>query len=327
MNELSERVNQLRIQAEGYFNDPFHINPLPYLIARRDQKYYQLTLAQDLEGNRILERLVQEYLVDLTVDSAAFGVYDWDTENPEQCILFKRFMDAENDFYNKLSEYEECDRERFLRKRYPLRFFSLELPLDTTQSIHLHQYISNNYQTSWKLHWNLFEDLERIKIINNSTGFTIDKSFDFLSFVDKTDSSQCFSVIYTRKWFEKLHDYVKRYEEAYRVVSNLDCVDFSVLGTGTEDAWRKCFSLLKYPDLNRCVSALNSELLSGEQTISKDVLAEKGIQFEMRAGVPVVIPETVNQLKVVIKMLSDKIVLTQYLQRLGLSDYIDEIHT
>ena len=76
MNELSERVNQLIIQAEEYFSDPLRTNPLPYLIAKRDQTYYQLNLAQELEGNRILERLSQEYLVDLTVDSAAFGVYD-----------------------------------------------------------------------------------------------------------------------------------------------------------------------------------------------------------------------------------------------------------
>ena len=318
MNELSERVNQLLLATQRYFSDSLHTNPLPYLVAKRSQNLYHLNLAQEPEGNRILERLAQQYFVDLTVDLAEFGVYDWESDHPEHCILSKRFMADENEFYQNMSAYEECDRERFLRKRYPLRFFSLELPLNTTQSIHLHQYVSGGYQTTWK-------DVERIKIIDSSTGFTIEQGFDFLSFFDRTDSSQCFSVINTRKWFEKLHGYIERYEEAYREVSTLDCIDLSILGIGTEDTWRKCDSLLKYPDLNRCMSALNVELLTGEQTISKDVLADKGIRYEIRAGIPVVIPETVNQLKVVIKMLNDKIVRTQYLQRRGLSDYIDEI--
>lgn len=327
MNELSEQVNQLLKSTQSYFTDSSHTNPLPYLIAKHSHNVYNLNLAHDPEGDKILEDLAQHYFGDLKKDSAEFGVFDWESDHPEHCILYKRFMADENKFSQNMSSYEECDRKRFLKKQYPLRFFSLELPLNATQSIHLHQYVSGSYQTTWKrkLYWNLFEDVERIKIIDYENGFTIDQDFDFLSFFDRTDSSQCFSVIHSRKWFEKLHGYIERYKKAYREISGLECIDLSVLGDGSEDTWRKCYSLLQYPNLNRCISALNSELLTDEQTISKDVLTDKSIKYEIRAGIPVAIPENVNQLKVIIKMLNDKIVRTQYLKRRGLSDYIDEI--
>jgi uncharacterized protein YbaR (Trm112 family) len=73
------------------------------------------------------------------------------------------------------------------------------------------------------------------------------------------------------------------------------------------------------------MSALNEELLNDKQTISKDILNEKKITYKIRNGRPVIIPKNARQLKVVIKMLNDKIVRTQYLQRSGLSDYIEEI--
>lgn len=325
MNELSEQINQLLISAQRYFTAPLHTNPLPYLVAKRRDNFYILNLAHEPEGNRILEDLAQHYFDDLEEKTIEFGVYNWDSDHPENSILYKRFMAVENNFYENMSSYEECDRESFLKKRYPLRFFSLELPLNTTQSIHLHQYVSVSYNTTWKLHWPLFEDAERIKIIDYTTGFTIEPGFDFLSYIDRTDSAQCFSVIHSRKWFEKLHGYIERYIEAYRQVSSLECIDLSVLGDGSEDTWRKCASLLRYPNLNQCITALNSELLTDEQTISKDVLIGKSINYEIRDGIPVIIPENVNQLKAVIKMLNDKIVQTQYLQRRGLSDYIEEI--
>jgi hypothetical protein len=179
--------------------------------------------------------------------------------------------------------------------------------------------------TKFKAYFPIFENIKKIQMIDYTKGFMISHDFDFLSFTDKTNPKQCFSIIKFRKSFEKLYEYVELYKRAYEEVSSLDCIDLKILGQGSEDCWRKCALLLKFPNLKHCMSALNEELLNDKQTISKDILNEKKITYKIRNGRPVIIPKNARQLKVVIKMLNDKIVRTQYLQRSGLSDYIEEI--
>jgi hypothetical protein len=322
-----QKTNQIFNSVEQYFENRLHKNPLTYLIARNGQKFYSKVTAPDADGNILLESYVKNYFGSLKSSISEYGLYDWDSDNPENGILTKSFGSTEESFYKEMRIYDEIDNDRFLKKQYPLRYFNLEIHLNDTQSIHLHQQISTGYQTSFsrvfvKLS---FENMEKIKVIDFTNGFTVGHDFDFISFVDKENLHECFSIIQSRKSFEKLLGFIEKYKEAYEEVSKLDCIDLSVLGAGTEDCWRKCSSLLKYPNRSQCMSALNAELSTAEQTISKKFLDEKGIKYKIQNGLPILIPENAKQLKIVIKILSDKIVNTHFLHKYGLSDYIEEI--
>ena len=116
---------------------------------------------------------LKNYLESLASDAAEIGLFNWESESPDQAVFLKSFGDAEREFFKKLSNYEKIDKDSFLKRQYALRYFNIELRLNNKQSIHLHQHISTNFQTSWKLHINLFEDTEKIDVIDYTKGFTI----------------------------------------------------------------------------------------------------------------------------------------------------------
>lgn len=320
------KVDKIFNVAEKYFENSNHKNPLIYLIAKDDETFYSYhKIAPKSDGNALLERYVKDFFGNLKNTINESDLYDWNFESPENCILFKDFELQEINFFKGMPIFKKIDKSDFLTKQYQLRFFNIELYLNDTQSIHLHQYLSADYQTSWKLHLNFFEDMQKIEVTDNTNGFTINQDFDFISYVDKTNNQESFSIIQNRKWFEKLYGFIDQYKDAYNKVSTLQCLDLSVLGNGTEDCWRKCSSLIKYSHLKECMSALNAELSTNKQTISKDILIEKGIKYRMSNGQPILIPENARQLKAVIKILSDRIVDTHFLKRIGISDYIEEI--
>lgn len=325
MNKL--KVNQMFDSVQSYFDNESHKNPLTYLIAKSGQTFYSNDkIAPKTEGNDLLEEYFKKFFKNLKDYIDEFGIYDWDSECPETGILTKKFSQREQNFYKNISSFDAINRKDFLKKLYELRYFNLELRLNDNQSIHLHQHLSSGYDTSWKLHVKLFEDeIEKINVIDYTKSFTIGQDFDFIGYVDKKQPEESFFVIQYQKWFEKLFDYIEQYRIAFDEVSKLSCLDLSKLDQGTEDCWRKCSSLLKYPHLKQCITALNNEILSDKQTISKDILRDKGIPYKVKNGKPILIPQGPNQFKAVVKILNDKIVRTHYLRRTGLSDYIEEL--
>ncbi len=325
MNE-KELFNQVIALTEKFFSSPSN-SPLYYLVAKNGKEFYSNDeIAPIKESNSRLVIYVKNYIESLRNDASENGIYSWDSECPDNSLLLKKFSDREAEFFRKLSNFEKIDSKRFLKKQYPLRYFNLELRLNGNQSIHLHQHISTDYQTSWKLHVKLIDDTEKIEVIDYTKGFTIGQNFDFVSYVDKENPQNSFSIVHSLKWFEKLFDLIDEYKAAYDKVSKLEYLDLKVLEGGTEDCWRKCSSLLKFSKLDQCFDALNAELTSDEHTVSKDILKEKGIQFRIGAnGKAILAPENPRQLKAAIKILSDKIVDTHLLKRTGISDYIEEI--
>jgi hypothetical protein len=321
----TEKFNEIIELAQTFLKNPKNI-PLYYLIAKDGKTIYSNDeISPKTDGNALLLTYVKNYLANLTSDSVELGIYDWESESPDQAVLLKSFGDAESDFFEKISEYEKIDKDSFLKRQYALRYFNLELRLNDKQSIHLHQHISTNFQTTWKLHIKLFEETEKIDVIDYTKGFTIGQNYDFISYVDKDNPQNNFSVVHSLKWFEKLYDLIEEYKEAFEKVGKLTYLDLKTLEGGTEDCWRKCSALLKFSKLDDCFTALNVELTSAGQTLSKDILKEKGIAFRIGTdGKAILAPETPRQLKAALKVLSDKIVDTHLLKRTGISDYIEE---
>lgn len=315
-------------KAQEFFDYEYRINPLTYLIAKKDGKFYsKVDISPDNSGKEVLESYAKNYLDRLRDDIEEDDLHNWDDDYPENSILFKNFDDIQGDFYRERHNFRLIDNDDFLKKQYQLRFFNIELPIDDTQSIHLHQYISSSYQSSLE---NAIvklgkenEDTERIKIIDFTNSFTLNYDFDFVSFHDQDNINNCFTLISKLKPFEKLHSYVGRYKEAYNEVANFECVDLSNLAD-TEDCWRKCASLLKYEDRMSCMEDLKADLLSTEPTLPKDFLKEKGIKWGIVNGTPILTPENPRQLKIIIKILSDKLAQTYLRHRNGLSGHFEE---
>ncbi len=324
------RTKKLFDDAEEFFEYRYHPNPSTYLIAKNDENFYsKIDISPDNDGKILLENYTKNYLYFLQTRIKEDDVYDWDEDYPESGILIKSFDSLERDFYRDKNSFEEIDNDDFLQQQYQLRYFNLELPLNDTQSIHLHQYISSSYKSSLekaliKIRPN--ENTERIKVIDFTNSFTLNNDFDFVGFYDKKNIGNCFTIISNLKPFERLHGIIEKYKEAYDEVSKLDCLDLSNL-TDTEDCWRKCASLLKFKERARCMAALKVDLLSKSTNFPKKFLDEKGIKFDIIDGQPVLTPENPKQLKIIIKILSDKLVKTHLRHKDGLSDRIEEFST
>lgn len=322
-----QKLDQLLGLAQEYLDIPAN-QPLYYLVAKDGKTIYSNDeIAPKTDGNVLLVVYVKNYIKSLKNDAENIGVFNWDSESPDNAVFIKSFGDAEHEFFTKLSDYDKIDRNDFLKRQYENRYFNLELRLNDNQSIHLHQHISTSFQTKWKLHIKLFEDIEKIEVIDYTKGFTIGQNYDFVSYIDKENPQNCFSIVHSLKWFEKLYDLIEEYKKAYEKVSELSYLDLKSLDGGTEDCWRKCSVLLKFSKLNECYDALNAELTSDEQKLSKDILKEKGITYRIGDdGKAILTPETPRQLKAALKILSDSIVDTHLLKRTGISDYIEEIN-
>jgi len=320
-----EKIENIFTKVQNHFENDYQINLLTYLIAKKDQTFYSKTnLAPDKNGNNLLKFYVNTYLDSLKNEITENGVFNWTSDYPENSILVKSFDTVENNFYVERHQYEKITNNDFLKNQYTLRYFNLEVPINETESIHFHQQISTNYKTSLKARIKIFENSDRLEVINLMDSFTVGTDFNFVSFFDKTDKSKCFTIITDLKPFEKLHGFLKQYKIAYAEVSKLSCMDLSNLKE-TEDCGRKCAALLKLEGIPTCIDVLNNELLSDAQTLSKKVLTEKGIKYEIRDGKTVLFPKNPVQLKVIIKILSDKIVKTHFRQKEGLSGHFEEI--
>ncbi len=328
---MSERVNQLfRIFQDFFERSRAQRNILPYLLAKHIEEFYRFSPRNTDEGYEVFSDLVRQHAIELNMRAAEFGVYDFDDESPENCLLTKSFGEGELTFFEDLRNIERFDLNKFLKKGYFLEFFCLGIPLNQTQSIHLFQYVPGGYRAHPAppgFFMSFFEDRYILHISDYSTGFNLRKDFNFCSFYDESDSSQCFSIINarTRKWYEKLFGYNQPYRDSYDEVSSIGIIDFSLIGSGTEDMWRKCHALLRSPYIDRCLEKLEEELLSDEYNTSKEYLDGKGIKYSTESGILQIIPIDLYQAKIIIKILEDKLVTTQYTERDGLADRIDEI--
>jgi len=330
---MSERVNQLFESLQEILTRPQRQrNFMPYLLAKKDEEFYRLSLTPSDGGIEIFYDLASEYAIGLNVHAAEYGVYNFYDESPETCLLHKSFTDDEQIFFEAFPSFRLCDRRSFVLMQYDLSFLCVELPLNRTQSIHLYQYVPGSYRARdapaiTRRFMQLFEDRYLIQVSDYSEGFNIRKDFDFCSFYDSTDPSLCFSIIKarTRKWFEKMYGYIQQYRVSFDEVSRIDVLDFQLIGLGTEDTWRKCHSLLRSPLFEISLERFKEELLSDEDNTSKEFLDGKGIPYSTDNGILRVKPLTFYQAKIIIKMLEDNLVTTQYTGRDGLASYIEEV--
>lgn len=310
---MSDLVELMIEFLETYFGRIDRTNLIPYIMAKQGPYYFKSGLNPTNEGREIIESLVTDYFNYLRECQMSLDVLDWDEEGTEECIFYKPFLAEENLYFESGRAYDPIDNTRFLKRGYEQRFFCVDVPLSRIQSIHLFQKVTTGYETTNRIHIPLFERRNRVHIADHKRGFTIKNRFDFSSFYDNTNVDNCFSIVSSRKPFERLFGYIERYKEAFESVSRFEYIDFSFLGEGSEDLWRKCHSLLRFPDLDRCIEAFTAELRSGEQTLSKQALEMYDIEYVMtREGIPVVKPLNLRQSKHVIRILTDGIAETYY---------------
>lgn len=310
---MSEFVEAMIEKIESFNQRYDRVNKIPYVMAKHGRYYYRSGINPTDDGRAIIEGLSDSYLDDLRECHDNVDVIDWDEEGTEDCIFYKPFLAEENLFFENERTYDRVNFSRFLKKGYKYRFFCIEIPLSRTESIHLFQKVTTGYDTTNKIHIPLFERRNRIHISDHTTGFTIQEKFDFATFFERTNVNNCYTIVKRRKPFEQLFGYIERYQEAFESVSKFPYINFTLLGNGSEDLWRKCHSLLHFPDLNHCIAEFTKELRSGEQTLSKRALDSKQISYIInREGIPVVTPQNLRQSKHVIRILKDGIAETHY---------------
>src|SRR5665648_247187 len=160
-------------EARKFFGNPNHLNPIIYLVAKDGKNFYSnaIPIAPSDDGSSLIETSVKTYLYNLENIMAESTVNNWDSSGPEEGISVKSFGSPENEFYKGIANFNPINNKKFLEKQYSRRYFNLELRLNDSESIHLHQAVTASYKTNWKkLQIKIFEDIEKIEVIdyNNS---------------------------------------------------------------------------------------------------------------------------------------------------------------
>lgn len=312
---MSELVENTINKLTEYFGNNQRINLMPYMMAKNGDFYLKRDLNLTTDSTPNIEEMVHAYHSRLAECLTDPEFYSWNEEGTAGCLFYKPFLAEENQCLLNLNAHNQLDRNRFLRSTsYDQRFFCIKISLSRTESIHLYQKIRSSKETKKWYHIPIFADRNRMQIADHTSGFTIYSDFDFSCFFDNTQVANSYSIVHNRKFFERFFGYLQRYKDAFDLVQErFEYIDFSYLPHETEDLHRQCYSLLRFPDLQRCLTELTRELQSRDQTLSKTVLDEKGIPYAPDIhGNPILKPQNPSQAKFVIRMLSDKLALTHY---------------
>ena len=80
---MSERLNQLVRTFQDFFERSSAQRVfMPYLLAKKSEEFYRLSTTQSQEGDEIFSELVRQYVIELSVHQAEYGVYDFYAESP-----------------------------------------------------------------------------------------------------------------------------------------------------------------------------------------------------------------------------------------------------
>jgi hypothetical protein len=324
-SKLSGRIESIIEMLHSLYEDENRPILLPYLLAKRSDRFYKLDVPQSgRTENDILHGLVQQYTSKLVYCLDSHDVLEWDEEETDQYTFIKSFLANEHDFFSGLNSFTQVDKESYIKKRYPLRFFNIKIPLNRFQSIHIFQQIKAGYKAEVKIKMGLYEDRTPLRLIDNRDEFEIKSDFQFMCFVDIGSPNVSFSIIHRRKGYENLFDYFSRYREAYETIDSLPYINVGLLGDATRDTWRKCYSLLTFNRYQECLTIFSAELRN-EESFSLDALRAKNINVRFDNGNPVITPINPKQLKDVCRILKDGLVRTHLLGRRGIVGRVDEV--
>ncbi|MFZ3383907.1 MAG: hypothetical protein WA144_08280 [Candidatus Methanoperedens sp.] len=127
--------------------------------------------------------------------------------------------------------------------------------------------------------------------------------------------SHSFFFITNKKKFEDLYEYHERYEKAYEgLKKELDFIDWSN-AKATTPVLRSCYSIANFLRLNECVSKLKTELTSADNNTIKKALKAKKIEYNFKNGKIEIFPQGPQQLKDLLKIITDGVAKTYLLDR------------
>ena len=168
----------------------------------------------------------------------------------------------------------------------------------------------------------------------NKKNLIFDEYFDVVALVDKksqteegwnNEDSNSFFFILNRKRFEDLYDYLEKYNQAYdNLVANVGIIDWNHISP-TLPIKRKCYSLNNFGPLTECIEKIEESLRSEEANEIKNALDIKGINYEIDGEDVKIIPSSSQNLKSLLKIMSDGLAKTCLLNRSVLGSDFEDI--
>ncbi|MCZ7405789.1 MAG: hypothetical protein O8C67_12800 [Candidatus Methanoperedens sp.] len=127
--------------------------------------------------------------------------------------------------------------------------------------------------------------------------------------------SHSFFFITNKKKFEDLYEYHDIYEKAYGgLKKELSIIDWSN-AEATTAVLRSCYTIANFGRLNECVSKLKTELTATDNNTIKKALKAKKIVYNFENGNIKITPKGPQQLKDLLKIITDGVAKTCLLDR------------
>jgi hypothetical protein len=167
-----------------------------------------------------------------------------------------------------------------------------------------------------------FKQNTEFKILKGGKDFVLDLNYDFIFILRKEldpnliyQENRC--LIMNRKSFEDFFDLLVHYSNAFNQLKTV--VDFIDWGDKyTEDLGRKCYKLMNSQVFNDCVVRFRKDVLENPDSELVEFLKKKEIQIQRDKTSFMIVPNSLPNLKRLLKILEDGFVKTYLLERTGL---------
>lgn len=413
-----EDIDKLEKELHQYIISNGNIEPFVSLFGKEKKggtwKIKNLSISSE-ESQLELIKILTSYRE--KVFNYMEGGFDFkELNNGDDDGLFYKIMDeADLNKTNQISDAVETDKiiDFLNTNKFENVFFIIEINLNDSgdKKIILLKSVSQTYYVK-KNHFifNLFDERQRIKFLNNKEYLLLDENFEIAAFVDnsclfswnkipgndsirlveflkenfgidwigtakiekidagktirvsnekkflsitlndkktkvnlKTDDgrtdefiaraekgelniySHSFFFITGRKKFEDLYGYLEKYEKAYdSLTESLDFIDWSN-AKATTPVLRNCYTIFNFVRLKECVSKLKTELTSAHDNTIKKALKAKEIAYNVKNGNIEINPQGPQQLRALLKIITDGVAKTCLLDREGISSDFEEL--
>ncbi len=168
-----------------------------------------------------------------------------------------------------------------------------------------------------------FDGSQKVKVIECKKEVVIN---DRIEFVSINHNGKHYNLIFDRDSFEKFFNFIQKYQDAYNKAKNeLTIINWSKIKTSLPIN-RKCYNVIKFPRLKKCVEIMTTELLDDNDTFTRTFFRKRDIDYERRTNDTILIkPNKKKDINYILKVLQDLFVETHYLHRKGIAGEVETV--
>jgi len=250
--------------------------------------------------------------------------------------LFYKFMDK-NDLERTgslpLCIDNKTNFNEFTKTKYSNVYLIIELNLDESgeKKLLLFKSVKKHYSIKSARFKNFLsvplfdqDNTHKIKFIDSQSQLILDDNFEIIAFINESVEipdilnkglEDSFFIIRNRMKFEDFYGYHENYEKAFTSISSrFDFIDWDVARESISMK-RICYAVDNFPHLDKCISQLKVELISGNENEVKKAFSSKGINYAIDGENIKITPKNIIAFRSLFKIMTDVLSKTCLLKR------------